>query len=836
MIGRTISHYRILSRVGGGQMGDVYRARDLRLRNDVALKFLPRAWNEDPDARRRFVREARAAASLQNDHICTVHEIDETDDGQLFLAMTLYEGGTLKQRLAAGRMDPEDVRRIALEIADGLEAAHAAGIAHRDIKPANIMIPEHGAAKILDFGIAKFSGATQHTRSDVSPGTPAYMSPEQASGDPVDTRTDIWSLGVVLWEMTTGSHPFAADYEQAVIYSILHEPPHLAPGTLAGPARDLISVASRCLAKDPDERYASIAQVSAALRGEAAPDKRRTTTGRTVMLASAVAALLLIALAFVVTTRWSPPLPDLRRVTIAPVVVKGDSEREFWDRWAGRLDARLRRLELHDPSLQILDARASGGDALLPGPQPNLRIRTTPERGDRTTRLRLEIVEPDSDRVVRRAVVDSPVTDADELSGIAAIRIANMLDVDLRPEVTFALTDGLTQDPRAFAAYVEARGRIERYPGPANLREAVALLGEAIEADPSFASAHAALADAYLKMFQETSEMVDLDRVREHAVRALRLDPDLPGPRVSLGIVLRETGAYEEATEEIARALERDPDDAVTHRELALTLALAGDAAGAEPHYLRAAEIDPLVWSNWSHLGVFYLQRGRFAEAETAFHHIPDLEPSNPRGYSLLGSTLALSGRFEDAVKMFREAIRREPSSDDYSNLGAALCYLERYDEAARAFRSAIDLQADRDRVHYRTWANLGDALRYAGGPRDQIDAAYRRALTALDEQRRTNPRDGVLCSDAAQYRALLGDCDLSRSDLRAALASTPTDVEVLMSAVIVHEMCGERDEALTSVTYALDHGVSAERIAAHPDLRELNRDPRFATTEARSR
>jgi len=225
MIGKTISHYKILEKLGEGGMGVVYKAQDTKLDRFVALKFLPLHIGSDEEERKRFVHEAKAASSLDHPNVGYIHEIDETDEGQMFIAMAYYAGETLKKKIERGPLKIEDAIDIAIQIASGLTRAHEADIVHRDIKPANVMITDRDEVKIVDFGLAKLSGKTMLTKEGATSGTVAYMSPEQSKGEKVDHRTDIWSFGVVLYEMITGKLPFKGDYEQAVVYSILNEDP-----------------------------------------------------------------------------------------------------------------------------------------------------------------------------------------------------------------------------------------------------------------------------------------------------------------------------------------------------------------------------------------------------------------------------------------------------------------------------------------------------------------------------------------------------------------------------------------------------------------------------------
>ncbi|MGB6120365.1 MAG: serine/threonine-protein kinase, partial [Bacteroidota bacterium] len=255
MLGKTVSHYTILEQMGSGGMGVVYRAEDQKLKRTVALKFLPPELTRDSEARERFVHEAQAASALDHPNICTIYEIDQTDDGQMFIAMTAYKGETLKEKLDRGPLKLQQALDVAVQMAQGLNKAHEQGIVHRDIKPANVMVTEDGVVKILDFGLAKLGGRTFVTKEGTTLGTAAYMSPEQSRGEDVDQRTDIWSVGVVLYQMVTGQPPFKGDYENAVIYSINNAAPEPLTAVRTGVPMELERIVGKALGKSPSERY-----------------------------------------------------------------------------------------------------------------------------------------------------------------------------------------------------------------------------------------------------------------------------------------------------------------------------------------------------------------------------------------------------------------------------------------------------------------------------------------------------------------------------------------------------------------------------------------------------
>jgi serine/threonine protein kinase/Tol biopolymer transport system component len=279
LVGRTLAHYRILEYTGGGGMGVVYKAEDLRLARTVALKFLPPELTRDPEAKSRFLQEARSASVLDHPNICTIHEVGETDDGRLYLAMPYYDGETLRRRIERAPIPIDEAIDLAEQIARGLAKAHRGGIVHRDIKPANIMVTTDGVVKILDFGLAKLVGAAAITRTGSSVGTPAYMSPEQARGEDVDHRTDLWSFGIVLYEMVAGRRPFRGEHDQAVLYGILNEPPKPLTEVRSETPPELERIVEGLLTKSPADRYPTAEGPLGDLR--ALRNQTMTTTVRT---------------------------------------------------------------------------------------------------------------------------------------------------------------------------------------------------------------------------------------------------------------------------------------------------------------------------------------------------------------------------------------------------------------------------------------------------------------------------------------------------------------------------------------------------------------------------
>lgn len=364
----TVGPYRVGEKLGGGAMGTVHKAEDTRLRRQIALKFLAPELVRDPDARARFLREARAASALDHPHICNVHDIGESEDGEIYLAMAYYQGETLKKRLERGPLPVHEALEIAAQIAEGLAAAHAHGIVHRDLKPANVLLTPEGSVRLLDFGLAKLADTSLLTVTGRPLGTPAYMPPEQARGDPVDHRADLWALGVVLYQMLSGELPFGGESSNAILYAIAHEEPRPLKEGIELPA-GIATLLDSLLRKDPTERYSDTAALPDALRGlghsEIGPAAPATSIVRRFdrrlrWLAAALAAILIASGWWLLSGRAHPPPKE--PLTFTPVTTDG--------RWKNRPhlspDGKIVAYEWVEPGsheshiyVKLLDADAS---------------------------------------------------------------------------------------------------------------------------------------------------------------------------------------------------------------------------------------------------------------------------------------------------------------------------------------------------------------------------------------------------------------------------------------------------------------------------------------------
>jgi serine/threonine protein kinase/TolB-like protein len=609
--------YRLLGEIGHGGMGVVHKAEDLKLRRLVALKFLPPHVVDSSELEERFLVEARAAAALSHPNICVVHEIGE-NEGRPYIAMEYVDGETLREKIRRSPLPAEEALGIATQVAAGLGETHGKGILHRDIKSANIMVTGKGQAKVMDFGLAKLRGASVLTRSHTTLGTVAYMSPEQARGEELDGRTDVWSLGVVLYEMLTGELPFRGDHEQTVIHSILNSEPKPPSRVRAGLPSGVDGVLGRALAKDEAERYPTMEDLRADLEALASglrPVKVRRRVWRTLfgpkgvaLLGAAVIVVVAVLLGLdvggirgrIFGARGSPE-PAVKLAVLPFANLTGDPEQEYLsDGFTQEMITQLGRL--HPQNLSVIartsvmrykkaDApvdrigRELGVDHVLEG---------SVQREGGRIRIAAELVR----------VGDQTQLWADtyerELSGILTVQsqlaqsVAKALALKLLPAQEARLAFARAVNPESYEAFLKGTALWQRM-DPGSLDAAQRWMETAIEKDPSYAPAHAGLAWVWLVRRQRLIvPYSDAPKVQAAAERALALDEGCPEAHEVLASFLTwSEWDWAAAEKEWARALELNPNSANTHAYYAHFLANRGRAAEGVPHSERAIQLDP---------------------------------------------------------------------------------------------------------------------------------------------------------------------------------------------------------------------------------------------------
>jgi serine/threonine-protein kinase len=850
LIGSKISHYKVLEKLGGGGMGIVYRARDTRLDRTVALKFLPIEWCQEPLLRERFTREAKAASALDHPHICTVFDIGETPQGQLFIAMAHCPGETLKQRIMRGSMPLEEAVDIAIQIAQALDAAHEGGIVHRDVKPANILFTERDQIKVVDFGLAKLAGEAAVTRQGSVVGTPAYMSPEQATGEEVDGRSDLWALGAVLYEMVAGRRAFAADNEQAVLLAITTSNPTPIDRVRAEVPAELQRIIRRCLKKNPDERYRTAGELVADLkrfRGESTPAevvtqtlpsasgaRRRRVVWRTAIPAAAISAVLALAMMLYPTFLR----PETRHLTVLPFNCPGDDpDAEIL--CSGLLDtvtAKLAELRRFRSSLSVVPASEVRGQGIHSADVArrifgvDLVVTGSVLRENGSFRIPIELVDANHLRQIRSLTITTERTSDFILQDRVITAIEEMLEIELGATERRAMMAGGTRSAEAAELFLEARGHAGKTPTEVHLSRAMSLYRQAIELDPEYADAIVQLANACDQRYQLNGDSIWIEHGTSFAQRAVSLAPDLPAARVAAGRFELAATSYETAIVHLQKAIELDPLDLDAYLFLAEAYEAVGDAQAAEETMARAVRTAPEDWLTFYSIGRFlYAQRGEFEEAAEFFRKVIELLPDSSVGYSALGACAFYLGDREAARVQLERAVAIGSAYEAYSNLATVEFYDGRYTEAARLYEHALEMN-DRD---FNLWNYLAEASRAAGDSPERARRAYTRAAELAAADLAADPDNVELLINLASFAVHLEDEAAAREYLRQVEEAGVERSDLMFSTADTYERLGEREQALDWVRRALEAGFPIEVLEDYHDFDALRADFRFASMAA---
>lgn len=845
MIGQTISHYKILEKLGEGGMGVVYKAEDAKLRRSVALKFLAPEMTRDQEAKRRFIQEAQAASALDHPNIAVVHEIDETDDGRSFICMAFYDGETLKEKIQRGPLDVEQASRIAIQILDGLQRAHEAGIVHRDIKPANVIVTHRSEVKIVDFGLAKLAGQTKLMRAAPRAGTTAYMSPEQATGDSVDHRSDLFSLGIVLYEMVTGKHPFLAEHELALLYLIINVDPVPPSALRPDLPKEVEQVILRLLQKDPAKRYQSAAEVQSELKRsiglmestqQSAMRQSFTTIRRLgIPLSIAMIALLLFVTPIrTIVERWlgvesvSPP----KHLVVLPFTNVGNdsSNQAFCDGLMETLTSVLTQMRVSQESFWVVAAseirqrKISSPSEALRAFGARLAITGSVQREGNAVRLIVNLVDTKTSRQLKSKVISDRTAALSGLQDETVVKLAELLDIKLQPQELRTLIAGGTEVSKAYDFYLQARGYLYRFERVENISMAIGLFERALKEDSAYALAYAGLGEAYWRKYDATKDVHWIDLAVKNGRRAVELNDQLPPAHITLGMIYKGTGRYEDAVKEFLRTLEFDSLNADAHRELAGAYEALGDFEKAEVTYKKAIDLRPDYWAGYNKLGGFYSKRKRYKEAAEQFKGVIKLTPDNVLGYTNLGAMYYALNLWVDARSSIENALTIEPNYGSYSNLGTLYFYERRYTDAARMYEKALTYQP----LNYRVWGYLASTYFMVPSEREKATEAFQRAAQLAEEQRQVDPRDANLLSFLAGYYVKLGKKPEAFDLVKQALTLAPGDLQIMVRAASVYDQLGKRELALKWIGEALNGGALAEEFTRDPDLQGLQSDIRF--------
>lgn len=838
----ALSKYRIIAKLGSGGMGDVYKAEDPELLRTVAIKVMSKQDDRTAGGETRFLREARAASAFNHPNIVTIYEIGDTGE-HAYIVMEYVEGRSLRALISSKGVKPEEVLDIAAQTCDALVEAHSRGIIHRDIKPENVLLTDRGRVKLVDFGLAKSvskhpqrGGATAAeslTESGTVMGTLSYMSPEQLRGENLDERTDIFSFGIVLYELITGDLPFIGSNSFEVAASILKDPAFEIGTVPVGLPRGIKRVVSRLLEKRRDDRPRSFVEVKRAielLKDETQPlpisagDSRPKVDLRAAVSAGSSASLG-AALRSSSKAAGVPPT-----ILVLPLQTVGSDESSSFIGigLAHAITTDLAKIK----GLSVLSKSAGAGrvDEVGRGARELARelgatilLEGEVMRSGQVIGVMARLTDAETGHVIWGSQYRGDAADLFSIQDAVCESVAEALKLSISSEVRDQIARPATTNLDAFEFYSKGRAFLDRYEVNVNVDFAIQMFDEALKLDENFALAYAGLGEAYWRKYQDTSENVWVDPAIAASDRALALDPYQAQVHISLGMIYYGTGKTERAIEEFDRAAELRPVGDDAFRWLGLCYTRKGEMERAIHCLERAIEIRPGYWDNYNNLGHAYYTFGRYREASEQFRRVITIQPDNFRGYSNLGSMYYLLGLYEDAVGMYQRAIEIHPNEDSYCNLGTAYFYLERYQDAIDAYKAALALDSRNDVLR----RNLGDAYLRVDRRQD-AEEQFNAAIGYLSEHLKVNPDDAPRLADLAICQAKLGDRPAASVSIERAITLEPHNTNVMYAKAVVYALAGHSEQAIEDLGRALAHGYSSSEAQRDPDLEPLRDRPEY--------
>ncbi len=712
-------------------MGVVYKAHDTKLDRTVALKFLsPRVVDRDAE-KTRFVHEAKSVAALHHPNICTIHEIDEFE-GQLFISMAYIEGTSLRDQIADGRVGVAEAIDTVMQICSALQEAHDKAIVHRDVKPANIMLEQSGRAVLMDFGLARQKDATRLTRTGTTVGTVAYMSPEQLRGDELDGRSDLWSLGVVLYELLAGCLPFKGEVEPALIYSIMNEDTEPIVSHLAGAPAGLEGILARALAKDPVERYASAAELRADLEEvrsdpEAFPagvPRRRSTRKR---VFAGVAGLLAVVAAFFLVSRIFFDGQARASIAVLPCInVSGDPDHEYLS--DGITEdlilhfSRLNGFRVLNPMTMFQYKGTEKSSREIAGElNATVLLRSRMRMNGDRIELSVQLIDPGTDEIAWADQYNEPVSNIQNAQRKLVLEVAQSLNVVPASAERQRLEQTSPVDREAYLAYQRGRA-LMRARTQHGMEKAIEYFQAAIAADSTWALPVAGLAEAHMVFanpyyrqgqlsYEELTSLAEKDSIRwkEMAKRALTLDPNLAEAHMVIGdyekaleinpnlawgyyyhsLALGEIGQHDRAIEAAETAVSLDPGNLVMNVILGKILTLARRYDRAERQLIESIDMDPEHSAAYVELLLLHVMKGEYKKAIEPMKKFVEIEGGQPEAFVPMLRAAAGEIDVDERVLSIVTAVKKL-----YGPHSAAWCYamLSRYDNALDCLEEAFEL------------------------------------------------------------------------------------------------------------------------------------------------
>jgi serine/threonine protein kinase/tetratricopeptide (TPR) repeat protein len=854
--GEFVGHYQIVEIAGAGGMGVVYKAFDQKLQRTVALKFLPASKIASTHAKERFLKEARAASSLDHPNIGAIHGIEDFSPERSYIVMAFYEGKSLAQEILEGPLPLERGIAVAYQMLRGLEYAHNRKIVHRDIKPSNVMVTPEGVVKIVDFGLAGLIKSEIETVSGETAGTIGYMSPEQTLGKPVDQRTDIWAWAIVLVEMLTGQNPFRRDNISSTIRAILSE----APQGIEEIPISIHSMVYRALAKRPINRYQNCEEILAdfesvkkqvnllavgptesiqSLGSNSLKKYRAAATSsylierpgkRAFILGGLLTTLLLSALIFATPLREvfrSRPRPERLAVLPFDNRSKDPATEPIAAGLMETMSDKFSNLNINNgalwviPTSEVQRQKVTYPSSASKQLGATLVVKGSIDRSGNDLHMTANMIDVQHLRQIGSVTVENHSGDLSALQDEAVSELSRLMKGVVENAATTK-----SGKPAAYEEYLKAIGLMQRYDQPGNLDNAIRVLEQATRADPSFALAYAQLGEAYRLKYQLDQDSKWLEIALSNCQKAVEIDQRVTAPYVTLGRIHEMSGQHDLAVQEFQRVLDSNPRDTKALAGIAGSYENAGHLQEAEAAYKKAVALRPDYWDTYEQLALFYGRQGRYRESITQLEQAISLTPDNAQIYSNLGAVYSDTGDskfFPDAEKALKKSLELSPTYFAYANLGN-LYYLEkRYAESAAMSEKALQLSAN----DYLVWNNLVEAYERID-ERDKAEHARENLYVILQKTAQLQPQNAMPQSMLAILDAEKNRRQDSMTRIQTAQALAPHDPQILENLAVAYENLGNRRQSMKVLAEAMRSGLSLEEASADRKLQRVISDPEF--------
>ena len=845
--------YRIESLLGEGGMGKVYKAEDGELRRTVALKMVRPELSSDPNSMDRLKQEILLASRVSHKNILRIHDLGDVG-GLKFISMAYVDGKDLHQIIAAeGKLPVPRAIRITRQLCLALDAAHTEGVIHRDLKPQNVLVDQEDQVYVSDFGLAKTLEvhASMLTAAGEVSGTPRYMSPEQVEANTVDHRSDLYSLGLILYEMVTADLPFESDSVMQAMYQRVTQNPKNPKAVNPDLPDYLVNIIMRCLEKDPAQRYQHARDILADLeRGDSAPSQISVSMPPSAAVAaprSKIRAIWPVAVALALAAAIAVGVPKFRQSLFAPKTESAGVARG--GKYVAILPFRVIGDEpaLHYTADGIVDALSAKlfqlKDVHVTSPAAAAKVNPKDPIDQIAKSLGAKLlvqgsVQGSGDRMAVAVSLDEPSTGrrlwSKEFSGVKQdlLTLQDNLYDELVTALSLKLTDEeraksathLTANVSAYELYLKGQSLIRNgQRDEKTLKEALELFESATQKDPTFTLAYTGIADADVKLYNTNKDGTRTDQALAAATHAKALNDKLPEVHSILGSVYTAKGRNAEAIDELKRALELAPNSDEGYLRLGRVYLNMGQKTEAVNALKQAVDANPYYWFNYNMLGVAYSQFGDNEQALKAFQHVTDLQPGNVLGWNNVGGMQYRQGKWNESIATFKKALELKPSATVYSNIGSSYFFLGQFDEARTNFEKAVEMSPQVPELV----GNLADCYR-ALGQRDKANATYDRAISLAYQSLKTNPRDSISLSNLGVFYAKKGDAAKGLEFIQRARAVDPNDMSFLYKEAEINTLANRIPEALESLRQALSKGYPVREAFSDPDLNALRQRPEF--------